>query len=433
MFHKLFARLRPASSGRRSRAEESAHRLETIVVPRSAIETLEEEPHRLVAAVVDYVNHLVSSGIYTRHEIPQEAIQAYHSDYYYAQVMNGGHSQFIGNSLANLDFILADVSQGLRAARADDYRKIFDDMRRWISRHPRKAKKLTGFEDGTAPEMEALDTRFYQLEDDPGLTVFLANWIASLPALKVVEDEELSQVMQEITQLNDERSLQAISRDIARISLQLSDPTHLGFGLAGASRMPPEPMVQLGGASSMMISEGREDYAFLVRTIRDSRFGVQSAKGFELFERIEGGAAAPATRRNGAEPEEILVDGVLDFKAPRVGKRIAYVPRKLADIAALVSERYHAAAAVDLLMRRLPRTPDVDYVSVRSVGKGDTGKLGMTLLIVTDKASRAFSAAVEADGARLLSEPDHDVLVTATRDEIEAHAKAHVPDDETED
>ncbi|MFD0979697.1 DMP19 family protein [Tropicimonas aquimaris] len=402
-------------------------------MPRSAVAALEDEPHRLVAAVVDYVNHLVSGGAYSRNDIPQEAIQLYHCDYYFAQVMDGGHSQFIGNSLANLDFILSDVSKGLRAAGAGEYRKIFDEMRRWVSRHPRKAQKLTGFEGGIAPEMEALDARFFELDAKSDLTTYLGEWIAALPALEVADDDAMTEIMAELTAPMDAADDLAVTRVIARISLQLSDPTHLGFGLAAASRMPPEAMVQLGGASSMKISEGREDYAFLVRTIVDTRFGVQSAKGFELFERVEGGSADAAARRKAIEGNELSLEGVLDFMAPEVGKRIAYVPRKLVDIAALVAERYRAAAAIDLMLRRLPRTPEVDYVSVRSVGKGDTGKLGMTLLIVTDKASRAFCAAVEADGARLLSEPDHDVLVTATRAEISAHAEKFAQAESEED
>ncbi|WP_068117013.1 DMP19 family protein [Tropicimonas marinistellae] len=428
MLQKLFSRLRPATETDVHETTERARQLRHIVVPKSALDTAESDPFRIVGAVVDYVNHLVSSGHYTRDEIPPEAIQAYHCDYYYAQVTNGGHAQFVGNSLRNLEFVLSDIDEGLRTAGADDYLAIFAKMGEWILANPKDARKQTGFEGGIAPELEALDAPFYALDDNPGMTEYLARWISGLPNLKIVEDDALPTVMREITARHSDRDPEAIARDIARISMQLTDPTHLGFGLVGASKSPPEPLVQLGGASQMRISEHREDQVFVLRTVAGPRFGVQSARGFELFERIEGDNSHLPRLSSPQDLADVSLDEVLSFHPPTVGPRLAYVPRKMAEVAALVCERFRAAAAIDLMLRSLPRTPEIDYVSVRSVGKGSDGKIGTTILVVADKARTAFCAVIEAGDAKLLAEPSHDVLVTATRAEIEEHARTYMFD-----
>ncbi|MGV7215459.1 DMP19 family protein [Bradyrhizobium sp. UFLA05-112] len=78
-------------------------RLSTVVVPSDALEAASnpEKAYYLTCAIVDFVNAIQRVGIYARHEMPAVAMQAYHADYYLAQVNNGGHSQFIGNTGAN--------------------------------------------------------------------------------------------------------------------------------------------------------------------------------------------------------------------------------------------------------------------------------------------------------------------------------------------
>ncbi|WP_461331769.1 DMP19 family protein [Bradyrhizobium diazoefficiens] len=75
-------------------------RLTTVVVSLDALEAAQapEKADYLTEAVVYYVNEIQRVGVYKGRELPAVAMQAYHADYYLAQVNNGGHSQFIGNT-----------------------------------------------------------------------------------------------------------------------------------------------------------------------------------------------------------------------------------------------------------------------------------------------------------------------------------------------
>src|SRR3954452_22579319 len=92
--------------------------LTKVVVPRKALEAAQdpEKADYLTGAVVDYVNQIQRVGVFTRGELPAAAMQAYHADYYLAQVNNGGHSQFIGNTgIAMLPTTSGDALAGLEA------------------------------------------------------------------------------------------------------------------------------------------------------------------------------------------------------------------------------------------------------------------------------------------------------------------------------
>jgi hypothetical protein len=67
-----------------------------IVVRKSAFDNPDDT--KIVGAVVDYINILRQQGAYLNSEMPENALRAYYVDHYLAQVMNGGHSQFIHNS-----------------------------------------------------------------------------------------------------------------------------------------------------------------------------------------------------------------------------------------------------------------------------------------------------------------------------------------------
>jgi hypothetical protein len=87
-----------------------------IIVPEKAFKS--ESPYELVQSVVNFVNFALRHAFFHRDEIAQNAMRAYHVDYYLAQVNNGGHSQFAANSNM-LDVILKDIDEGLDAMRHD--------------------------------------------------------------------------------------------------------------------------------------------------------------------------------------------------------------------------------------------------------------------------------------------------------------------------
>lgn len=68
-----------------------------ILVRQSVFEDRDDK--EIVSAVVDeYVNDLRQRGYYLKGELPANAMRSYNTDYYLAQVANGGHGQFMHNS-----------------------------------------------------------------------------------------------------------------------------------------------------------------------------------------------------------------------------------------------------------------------------------------------------------------------------------------------
>lgn len=156
-------------------------RLTTVVVPRDALEAAREleKAEYLTGAVVDYVNEVQRAGVYTRHELPAVAMQAYHADYYLAQVYNGGHSQFIGNTgPAQLPTTAGDALAALKAMGADVQHQILLEMMEWVETHPDQAAAQDGFTQ-RARALKALDTRFYEAERRQPMMPLAARWIAS--------------------------------------------------------------------------------------------------------------------------------------------------------------------------------------------------------------------------------------------------------------
>lgn len=123
-------------------------RLTTVVVPRNALEAAREpdKAEYLTCAVVDYVNEIQRIGIYMGDELPAAAMQAYHADYYLAQVINGGHRQFIGNTGAEmLPTTSGDALAGLKAMGASAQHQILLEMMAWVEANPGAAATQNGF------------------------------------------------------------------------------------------------------------------------------------------------------------------------------------------------------------------------------------------------------------------------------------------------
>src|SRR5690348_10034016 len=112
--------------------------LETVIVARSAVEQASEpgKGHVLVAAVVDFVNAMMREGQYHRFEIPAKAVEAYHCDYYLAQVLNGGHFQFIHNCGQNLKYAVTDIPGALAGMKGEAYLAIFKEMAGLLEKFP---------------------------------------------------------------------------------------------------------------------------------------------------------------------------------------------------------------------------------------------------------------------------------------------------------
>lgn len=201
-------------------------RLTTVVVPRKALEAALDprKAEYLTGAVVDYVNEIQRVGIYSGRELPAVAMQAYHADFYLAQVYNGGHSQFIGNTgVAMLPTTSGDALAGLKAMGASTQHQILQEMIAWVEAHPGEAALQNGFENRAAA-LNALDTRFYEAQRLQPMTPLAARWIANWPELRAVAKEQYASEIERLAQLNPYLSQRRIWRGVRQIGFQMTAP-----------------------------------------------------------------------------------------------------------------------------------------------------------------------------------------------------------------
>ena len=180
-----------------------AGKLTTVIVPRSTIEKAGEPgDYALIQGVINFVNGMMQQGLYARFELIDKALQAFHSDFYLAQVLNGGHSQFIHNCFQNLPIVIEDVRAGLTAMNARAHLAIFEQAAAWIIANPEEVKKQTGFEGGRAPLLDELDTQFYKANKEQSIIQLSSLWIKSWPELRPVDDADYPEAMRRVVMLN---------------------------------------------------------------------------------------------------------------------------------------------------------------------------------------------------------------------------------------
>lgn len=224
-------------------------RLTTVIVPRKWVDAAAEPDgaYHMSAAIVDYVNDVQQAGVFARHEMPAKAMQAYHADYYLAQVNNGGHSQFIGNSGELLRTITGDALAGLEAMGATAQHRILIEMAAWAAANPADAGAQDGFGIRAEP-LDSLDTRFYAAEGETPIAPLAARWIASWPELRIVEDDRYASAIAEIAASNPNLGPRLVWKNVQEIRYQLTDPLQIAVAAAcGAAEPQPEIKTGVGG------------------------------------------------------------------------------------------------------------------------------------------------------------------------------------------
>lgn len=148
----------------------------------------------LVQATVDFVNWAMGEAQLLPSEFPSEAFCAYYTDYYLAQVNNGGHRQWAGNG----DFaplVVKAAGWGLEAMNAAEYLAIYRDFLRLMENKDAAAKIMEGGGFGErVPEEDALNDRFYALDPEYKYPLLgtSAAWLRSLPCLKPLPADALA-------------------------------------------------------------------------------------------------------------------------------------------------------------------------------------------------------------------------------------------------
>ena len=396
--------------------------LATVIVPRSAAEraTDPDKAYELVQAVINFVNFTLGEGLYSRFEIPAKAMQAYHADFYLAQVNNGGHSQFIHNSHRNLEYILADVRAGLTGMKAKSHLLVMEQMAAWVAQHPDEASQQTGFQGGRAEHLDDLDKRFYAADKAMPMIRQSAHWIASWPELKIVDDADHREALRRIAVMNPLREARLVSRSVANLSQQMTTWFHVGVGLACAGAPRTEIKLAIGGGSVMEI-EGEKQTVFHVRTnASEPRFCVVTNEHAAAYECIEADNPPMPAIGDVEGLKQAMSDGRLArFKGPSVGKKLSRIEAKtIAGVIELANE-YRAPAALDLLLRKAGIAPDGAAVAPLSIEPKPGGMAVYWLLAAGGQALFALTA----PSVTALFRPDDDrPLATLRKPEIDEHA-----------
>jgi hypothetical protein len=395
--------------------------LGTVIVPRSAFAQATQggNPHELVQAVVNFVNAMTGPGIYSRFEIHPKAMQAYHADFYLAQVNNGGHSQFIHNCHGNLPYVATDVRAGLAGMKAETQLSIFEQMTAWIAQNPEEVSKQTGFQGGRAAPLDELDKAFYAAEESAPMIPANALWIASWPELRPVDDADYEEAIRRVIAMNPLREARLITRAVDNLRRQMTDWFNVGVGLACTNAAKLEMKFAIGGGS-MMDVEGEAQMAFVVRTSTAVRFCVVDKAHAALYERIEADNPPMPDVGDVEGMREAIRDGRLArFKAPSVGARLSNVNAKMiAGVVELATE-YGSPVALDLLLRKANIAVEDAHVAPLSIEPRSTGPV---VNWVVDAGGQALFAMSLANGSALLRPADNSHLASVTKAEIDAHA-----------
>lgn len=211
-----------------------------IVVPESLYRsTGDYADYDIASGVVGFVNDMLGKAQYRRDELPREAFMAYHVDYYVAQVNNGGHAQFAGNSGWKAE-VNADIRDGLAAIGEHEAAANFAAFERFAEERPEafaQAAEGCGF-DGTWKHTEAFDDAFFT---GPTKSIVAANaaWLRRLPIIHPVPDSDYPAEIDRLAERNWQRGARQAEAERLAAEARAMDPLIQAFSYLAAQARPP--------------------------------------------------------------------------------------------------------------------------------------------------------------------------------------------------
>jgi len=359
-------------------------------------------PSDVVSAIVEYVDSVMREGVYHPCELPPEAMQVYHADYYLAQVENGGHSQFIYNAGVNFPEMSADALAGLEAMGLPEHHRILNEMIGWANANPEEAAAQNGFAT-CAALLDELDARFCAADDQTPMIQRSAKWIATWPNLRLVEDDRYAAEIQAFAQLNPHLAARKIWQGVQALLYQMTDRLQLTVAVAcGAVTPDPEIKLAVPGGSHMEI-EGQMCLAFSVSTDKGDRLCVSEDTGGRLYEFLE---SPPLSETATAEQRDV-------YRPMAAGARLSIVSETLVRSFYETAQRTLACEAIDLLLRKAALAPSSAVTAWRL-------RDNSAVWIVVSGQNHVV-ATTSPDSATL-AQRDGTQLASVTRAEIEQHA-----------
>lgn len=305
-----------------------------VIVSRSDF-SAEETPGRLVHAVVKFVNAMKDQGAWRADELPVEAQRVYASDYYLAQVNNGGHAQFIWNGRSYLDKNCELAIGAFRAMQATDHLAIMDDLVAWLKLADEQAFAQTGLvgSGARAPALDALDERFFSVQKTAPMTALSADWIRTWDCLTVVEDAAYPAAIGELAAQNPRRASRREIRALFPIISRTTQHMEIGFGLA-LSNLPLPAILSSVQPGRFTVLGGEELPVFRLMTTRGEFQGVASSLGVAIY------PAQEARKGFGLPPLPTDTE-----------KPLAVVPTQVIEALAKLSAKSNAGVAINFLLQ----------------------------------------------------------------------------------
>lgn len=160
--------------------------LDSIPIDASALHI--DDCYALIQADIDFVNWALQEAYLVGGEFPQEALWAYYADYYRAQVSNGGHAQFVGNSRFT-PIVVGNCLRGLQAIGAPEQLSIFRDLIALEESQPcDDASRDSAY--------ELLDSRYFDADSTDLLVSKIDAWLRGLKCLQPLAYDGLDEVLE---------------------------------------------------------------------------------------------------------------------------------------------------------------------------------------------------------------------------------------------
>ena len=222
-----------------------------MILPREAAES--SDPYELIGCNIKFCNYMLDDGQFQPVEMIQEPIWSYQVDYYLAQVNNGGHEQYVGNSgiaTGKMGPTIEATQRGLAAMGAHDYGAIYASLLQLLDSGRSGIGRIAGAFGfgGMARGMEDLDQRFFALAGTDRLIRQNRDFLLSLRSLRLVTYATWQAELDAVVRLNPRREERASALQRERDERDASDPhiivakelcRRAGRGFAGWTAVNP--------------------------------------------------------------------------------------------------------------------------------------------------------------------------------------------------
>ncbi len=161
-----------------------------ILVPWEELRS--RDPHTVLSAVNGFCLWCTGEAWLIREEIQPDAWLIFHSSYYIAQVYNGGHGQFAGNSGMKPE-VLDDVEAGLERLGLSELHANFRRFRRALDADPAlKRKTMEGYGFGDVPDViRKIDDAHEKSEELKQFYPRVARWVKEAPTVVALSPREI--------------------------------------------------------------------------------------------------------------------------------------------------------------------------------------------------------------------------------------------------